>query len=542
VRGAIDPNRMQRTARRCKSLSNNALEIVNNRRINGCISIINTRNYGGSFVTQTKDPYKDLSPEQRALLEKLKKKRKEASKTFSVDPSGLLTPDKQVLPPVDPHKRIGKEPLTPLAEDLYSLINFKGPISIHEFMAQQLNHSIHGYYQQNDSLIGQEGDFITSPEISQLFGEMIGIWVYTTWQALGCPPKLDLIELGPGKGTLMVDILKVLSKKADLMKGLEVHFVELSMSLRKTQLASLEKLAGQPAQRPETPKEGKKENAEEQKEKLPPKPVPDSTTFRLPLKNFEIPVTWSSFFQQLPVRNEKENHPSIIIGQEFLDAFPIHQFIYTEEGWREKLVDIDRDTDSIEEILSTHPDDQHDRRYKKMQSPLLPADSPLASGRSSYPYHFRFVRSPGPTAAVQTMITTEQFQLQQRKKQFQQLKEQQQQQQQNKQPKVSFQPTPLQIKRPEENKEPAAPQNPEGLKPGDGFEISPLAIAQCEDIASRIKACRGAALLIDYGEDFVQEDTLRGFKKHKQVHPLSSVSYFTYSLLFLILTDLSLVF
>jgi hypothetical protein len=82
-----------------------------------------------------------------------------------------------------------------------------GPLSLSEFMAECLTGGPGGYYMAGD-VFGPSGDFVTSPEISQLFGEAVGIWAVATWHAMGCPPALRLVELGPGRGTLMADLLR----------------------------------------------------------------------------------------------------------------------------------------------------------------------------------------------------------------------------------------------------------------------------------------------------------------------------------------------
>ncbi len=130
---------------------------------------------------------------------------------------------------------IPKEIISPLGKDLKSYIKLKGAITLHDYMAQCLNHLMHGYYQSKGEVIGKEGDFITAPEVSQLFGEMIGIWCLSMWEQLGKPEKINLVELGPGKGTLMKDLLKVTSRFEPFKKATSVHMVELSIPLRRKQ-------------------------------------------------------------------------------------------------------------------------------------------------------------------------------------------------------------------------------------------------------------------------------------------------------------------
>jgi hypothetical protein len=97
---------------------------------------------------------------------------------------------------------------TPLAKFLTEAIKTTGPIPLAQFMRQCLTSDI-GYYTSESDPFGRKGDFITSPEISQLFGEMLGIWIVSEWMAQGRKDKIQLIELGPGRGTLMDDVLRV---------------------------------------------------------------------------------------------------------------------------------------------------------------------------------------------------------------------------------------------------------------------------------------------------------------------------------------------
>jgi SAM-dependent MidA family methyltransferase len=99
---------------------------------------------------------------------------------------------------------------TPFARKLKRLIEAHGPISVAEYMAHCLGDPEHGYYITRDPL-GAAGDFITAPEISQMFGEIVGAWLAHAWQVCGAPSPVRLVELGPGRGTLMADMLRVMS-------------------------------------------------------------------------------------------------------------------------------------------------------------------------------------------------------------------------------------------------------------------------------------------------------------------------------------------
>ncbi len=164
-------------------------------------------------------------------------------------------------------------------------------------MEEALAHPILGYYRKKDPL-GALGDFTTAPEISQMFGELVGLWCVVTWQAMGMPKKFHLVELGPGRGTLMSDALRAARAMAPFFEALSVHFVETSPVLRERQ-----------------------------------KEVMNNAGL---LK----PPRWHDRFDDVP------EGPTIVIANEFFDALPIRQFQKTAEGWRERLVASDTDTDT----------------------------------------------------------------------------------------------------------------------------------------------------------------------------------------------------
>lgn len=124
--------------------------------------------------------------------------------------------------------------MTPLAELLISRIAASGPISLADYMAECLLHPKHGYYSTRDPF-GTKGDFITAPEISQMYGEMIGLCLAQCWLDQGAPAAFALAELGPGRGTLMTDILRATEKVPSFHAAAQVHLIEASPTLRHIQ-------------------------------------------------------------------------------------------------------------------------------------------------------------------------------------------------------------------------------------------------------------------------------------------------------------------
>lgn len=183
---------------------------------------------------------------------------------------------------------------TTLAAFLTQRIRATGPLTLAEFMAEALGHPQHGYYtkprRQGDPF-GIAGDFVTAPEISQVFGELLGLWVVDFWQSLGSPGPIQLVELGPGRGSLMLDMLRVIARQPKMCEGLSVHLVENSSTLRARQKDLLQKS--------------------------------------------NVPIIWHDHLSDLPVK------PFILIANEFLDALPVRQFQRQGDGWHEVMVGID---------------------------------------------------------------------------------------------------------------------------------------------------------------------------------------------------------
>ena len=173
--------------------------------------------------------------------------------------------------------------MTALGDLLIARIARTGPISLADYMADCLMHPDHGYYATRDPF-GVAGDFTTAPEISQMFGELIGLSLAQTWMDQGQPANITLAELGPGRGTLMADALRATKTVPGFHDALSVHLVETSPTLRGEQA----------------------------------KLIPDAT--------------WHDRVDTLP------NTPLFLIANEFFDALPIRQFLREGDGWREKMV------------------------------------------------------------------------------------------------------------------------------------------------------------------------------------------------------------
>ena len=125
-----------------------------------------------------------------------------------------------------------------LEREIRALIETQGPISVSRYMALCLAHPEYGYYTSRDPF-GVEGDFTTAPEISQMFGELIGIWCAEVWRLMGSPSRIALAEVGPGRGTLMKDALRAAKVMPGFLNAVELHLVETSPVLQEKQREAL---------------------------------------------------------------------------------------------------------------------------------------------------------------------------------------------------------------------------------------------------------------------------------------------------------------
>lgn len=195
---------------------------------------------------------------------------------------------------------------------LYSKIKATGPTTVANYMKEVLVNPLAGYYMHKD-VFGDSGDFITSPELSQIFGELIAIWFLNEWSKVGSPKPLQIVELGPGRGTLSQDILRVFNHFNSL-KSASLHLVEVSPMLSDIQARNL-CMQNQIIT------------------------DPDSMIHRQGISHEGIPVKW---YKQL---NDVPKAFTLLVAHEFFDALPIHKFQKTDRGFREILIDIQPDQD-----------------------------------------------------------------------------------------------------------------------------------------------------------------------------------------------------
>jgi NADH dehydrogenase [ubiquinone] 1 alpha subcomplex assembly factor 7 len=174
--------------------------------------------------------------------------------------------------------------VTPLEKLIGEIIVTEGPMSIARYMALCLGHPQHGYYMGRDPF-GARGDFITAPEISQMFGEIVGVWLASVFEAMGKPRSFNLVELGPGRGTLMADVLKAAKVMTGFADAARVHLVETSPVLRKLQRWKLGEHA-----------------------------------------------MWHDDLASVP------EGPMLLIANEFFDALPIHQYEKRDGRWCERAM------------------------------------------------------------------------------------------------------------------------------------------------------------------------------------------------------------
>jgi len=178
--------------------------------------------------------------------------------------------------------------VNPILDILRAQIRETGPMTVADYMALCLGHPKHGYYITRNPL-GAGGDFTTAPEISQMFGEMVGLWLARIWVDAGRPARFRLVELGPGRGTLMADALRATRAVSGFAEAADLWLVETSPALRA-----------------------------EQAKQLP-------------------GAQWAERLKEVP------KGPCLLVANEFLDALPMRQFIASAQGWCEKLIGLEHE-------------------------------------------------------------------------------------------------------------------------------------------------------------------------------------------------------
>lgn len=261
--------------------------------------------------------------------------------------------------------------MTLLTERLLSQIEKTGPMSVAEYMTICLLDPNHGYYTRQQPF-GSSGDFITAPEVSQMFGELLGLALAQTWLDQGAPTRFILVELGPGRGTLMSDMLRATRSIPGFHDAMDIWLVEASPVLRETQ--------------------------------------------REPLAEYASKLHWVDSLDAVP------DGPTYLIANEFFDCLPVRQYRRTELGWQEQMITA------------------KDGALGFMLGRALP--------------------------------------------------------------------------------EQAVPERARDLPEGAMIETCAAGTAVAEDIARRIGAFGGAAIIIDYGDWTNTADTLQAIKAHKKVDPL----------------------
>src|SRR4029453_9188304 len=206
------------------------------------------------------------------------------------------------------HRRLADHPrlrppcrvvTTELGRLIARRIALTGPISLADFMAEALGHPRLGYYRKSLP-VGAAGDFTTAPEISQMFGELLGAWLAERWLAMGRPTSVRLVELGPGRGTLMADALRATRGVPGFHAAFDLHLVEINEQLRALQGQAL-------------------------------------AAFR---------PTWHARFDDVP------EGPLLLGANEFFDALPVRQFEKTARGWTERMVGLGTDGETLRLALA----------------------------------------------------------------------------------------------------------------------------------------------------------------------------------------------
>jgi NADH dehydrogenase [ubiquinone] 1 alpha subcomplex assembly factor 7 len=208
-----------------------------------------------------------------------------------------------------------------LAISLRDKISKDGPISVHDFMHYVLQNNNFGYYSKSSNIVGKSGDFITSPEVSQLFGELVGLWCLNLWQLSGSPKTFYLVELGPGNGTMMKDLLRATRHVSEFHKAMKICLVEINKNFILRQRDQIQ----------------------------------------------HHYVEWFSRYEDVP------EGFSIIVANEFFDALPINQYTKRNDKWYINMVDLNGDKQHL--FIDQFEASQNIREFLSIKYAELPNDS-----------------------------------------------------------------------------------------------------------------------------------------------------------------------
>jgi len=219
-----------------------------------------------------------------------------------------------------------------LKDRIITHIKTSGPMSVASYMSWCLLDPKQGYYPTRDPLgfaKDEKSDFITAPEISQMFGEVLGLWLINAWRDMGKPETLQLVEMGPGRGVMMSDMLRAARLDKDFFAAIHLSLIEMSSALEAKQAETL--------------------------------------------RSAGVPVSWVDSLDAVPAG------PTIVIGNEYLDCLPLRQLIMKdrfkgpngiEGGWHERMVDVNPDNPT-ELIFSVS-----EVPISEIDQNLLPTDIP----------------------------------------------------------------------------------------------------------------------------------------------------------------------
>ena len=458
-----------------------------------------------------------------------------AGTTVSIDVSKV--PQRTPLPGAD------NAPLqqhSGLLSSLATQMRVRGPMSIKEFMTVALTHPTYGYYMRHTEVFGRGGDFVTSPEVSQVFGELLGVWCVACWQKLGRPARIRVVEAGPGKGTLMADILRSTAVFDGFHAALDVSLVEVSAHLRAVQRQTLA-AAGEEEVAAAAAATGDAGSYDAPLAwRAPSGPV---TAGRSGGGSPTVDVRWHVGLESVP---SDPHVPELILGHEFLDALPVHQLVKTERGWRERQVDLSEHASAVlsaadaaaaaaaaadkpagggasgaiaegyRDLDSGYRD--LDSGYRDLDSDERALEFVLSATETpaSLLYGERLgVRLDGADAAASaqhdggeggTGASTGRggggggggggF--------------------------SRAQPSAAEVEKAEALAQSSSAGGGSGRPEAvlGALEVCPGALSFMQQVCRRLRASRGAALMIDYGGDAIPTDSLRGIMGHKAVHPL----------------------